>query len=141
MTNIRKSVQAYEDWMGKQLGPRDRREGHRAQAREDARRARSSSCARTYWRWAETILEVCPDLADATPVLAVGDIHLENFGTWRDADGRLVWGVNDFDEAARDALCARPRPAGGERLAGEPGPAGRGGARCARPSSRATPGA
>ena len=24
----------------------------------------------------------------------------ENFGTWRDADGRLVWGVNDFDEAA-----------------------------------------
>ena len=34
-------------------------------------------------------------------VLAVGDIHLENFGTWRDADGRLVWGVNDFDEAAQ----------------------------------------
>ena len=33
-------------------------------------------------------------------MLAVGDIHLENFGTWRDADGRLVWGVNDFDEAA-----------------------------------------
>ena len=53
------------------------------------------------WRWAETILEVCPDLADAPAVLAVGDIHLENFGTWRDADGRLVWGVNDFDEAAR----------------------------------------
>jgi hypothetical protein len=32
--------------------------------------------------------------------LAVGDIHVENFGTWRDVDGRLVWGVNDFDEAA-----------------------------------------
>ena len=30
----------------------------------------------------------------------MGDIHLENYGTWRDADGRLVWGVNDFDEAA-----------------------------------------
>ena len=27
-------------------------------------------------------------------------MHLENFGTWRDAEGRLVWGVNDFDEAA-----------------------------------------
>jgi hypothetical protein len=25
---------------------------------------------------------------------------LENYGTWRDADGRLVWGINDFDEAA-----------------------------------------
>jgi len=24
----------------------------------------------------------------------------KNFGTWRDGDGRLVWGVNDFDEAA-----------------------------------------
>jgi hypothetical protein len=33
-------------------------------------------------------------------VLGVGDLHVENFGTWRDADGRLVWGVNDVDEAA-----------------------------------------
>jgi hypothetical protein len=33
--------------------------------------------------------------------LAVGDLHVENFGTWRDSEGRLVWGVNDFDEAAR----------------------------------------
>jgi hypothetical protein len=32
-------------------------------------------------------------------VLAVGDLHVENFGTWRDTEGRLVWGVNDFDEA------------------------------------------
>jgi Uncharacterized protein conserved in bacteria (DUF2252) len=28
----------------------------------------------------------------------VGDLHIENFGTWRDRDARLVWGVNDFDE-------------------------------------------
>jgi hypothetical protein len=34
-------------------------------------------------------------------VLAVGDLHVENFGTWRDKEGRLVWGVNDFDEVAR----------------------------------------
>jgi hypothetical protein len=34
-------------------------------------------------------------------VLAVGDLHVENYGTWRDAEGRLVWGVNDFDEAYR----------------------------------------
>jgi hypothetical protein len=31
-------------------------------------------------------------------VLSVGDLHVENFGTWRDVDGRLIWGVNDFDE-------------------------------------------
>ncbi|PHK95929.1 hypothetical protein CR162_06240 [Pseudoroseomonas rhizosphaerae] len=54
----------------------------------------------TYFRWAETALELFPELAGAPTVLAVGDIHLENFGTWRDAEGRLVWGVNDYDEAA-----------------------------------------
>src|SRR6185503_7911742 len=31
--------------------------------------------------------------------LAVGDLHLQNFGAWRDAEARLCWGVNDFDEA------------------------------------------
>jgi Uncharacterized protein conserved in bacteria (DUF2252) len=41
-----------------------------------------------------------PELAKAPKVLAVGDLHIENFGTWRDAEGRLIWGVNDFDEAA-----------------------------------------
>src|SRR5262249_40716504 len=35
----------------------------------------------------------------AIRVLGIGDLHMENFGTWRDADGRLCWGVNDFDEA------------------------------------------
>ena len=29
----------------------------------------------------------------------MGDLHAENFGTWRDAEGRLIWGVNDFDES------------------------------------------
>jgi uncharacterized protein (DUF2252 family) len=28
-----------------------------------------------------------------------GDLHAENFGTYMDADGRLVFDVNDFDEA------------------------------------------
>jgi Uncharacterized protein conserved in bacteria (DUF2252) len=54
----------------------------------------------TYFRWAKKIGDWCPELMDAPQVLSVGDLHLENFGTWRDADGRLVWGVNDFDEAA-----------------------------------------
>ncbi|NVN86004.1 MAG: DUF2252 family protein [Rhodopseudomonas sp.] len=54
----------------------------------------------TYFRWARTIPTLCPELMDAPRVLSVGDMHLENFGTWRDAEGRLVWGVNDFDEAA-----------------------------------------
>ena len=28
-----------------------------------------------------------------------GDLHAENFGTYMDANGRLVFNVNDFDEA------------------------------------------
>jgi hypothetical protein len=55
----------------------------------------------TYFRWAATIETLCPELADAPEVLAVGDLHIENFGTWRDVEGRLVWGINDFDEVAR----------------------------------------
>lgn len=53
----------------------------------------------TYYRWAQLWPRVCPTLCDAPVVLAVGDLHVENFGTWRDAEGRLIWGVNDFDEA------------------------------------------
>jgi hypothetical protein len=53
----------------------------------------------TYYRWAEMWPKVCPELAKAPRVLAVGDLHVENFGTWRDIEGRLIWGVNDFDEA------------------------------------------
>jgi len=53
----------------------------------------------TYYRWVSRWPEVCPHLVEAPRVLAVGDLHVENFGTWRDADARLCWGVNDFDEA------------------------------------------
>jgi len=53
----------------------------------------------TFYRWAQVWPEVCPEFAKGPQVLAVGDLHVENFGTWRDAEGRLIWGVNDFDEA------------------------------------------
>jgi len=53
----------------------------------------------TFYRWAQLWPLVCPELARAPQVLAVGDLHVDNFGTWRDLEGRLVWGVNDFDEA------------------------------------------
>jgi hypothetical protein len=99
MTNIHRSTRDYEAWLRKQLDgdivKKDLAEKHERMTKDPFVFLRA-----TYWRWAETILEVCPDLGDAPAVLAVGDIHLENFGTWRDADGRLVWGVNDFDEAA-----------------------------------------
>jgi hypothetical protein len=99
MTGIQQSTSAYEDWLRAQLGgevvDKDLDRKH-----EKMRDSPFAFLRATYWRWAETVLEICPDLADGTRVLAVGDIHLENYGTWRDVDGRLVWGVNDFDEAA-----------------------------------------
>jgi hypothetical protein len=96
---IRGANQAYEKWLRAQLGD------HVVESDLVRKRKKMTDSAfgflrATYWRWAETILEVCPDLAEAPPALAVGDIHLENFGTWRDIEGRIVWGVNDFDEAA-----------------------------------------
>lgn len=53
----------------------------------------------TFYRWMQLWPVLCPELANAPSVLAVGDLHIDNFGTWRDAEGRLIWGVNDFDEA------------------------------------------
>src|SRR6476620_5591680 len=55
----------------------------------------------TFYRWGPLFMETCPDRVETPRVVAVGDLHVENFGTWRDKEGRLVWGVNDFDEAAR----------------------------------------
>ncbi len=54
----------------------------------------------TFFRWAKQAEAICPELTGAPTVLSVGDTHLENFGTWRDAEARWVWGFNDFDEAA-----------------------------------------
>ena len=96
---IRASAGAYEDWLRQQLGKEVVESGLREKHRKMAEGPFPFLRA-TYWRWAETILDICPELAKAPKVLAVGDIHIENFGTWRDVDGRLVWGVNDFDEAA-----------------------------------------
>lgn len=53
----------------------------------------------TFYRWLQLWPHHCDDLASAPSVLAVGDLHIENFGTWRDLEGRLIWGVNDLDEA------------------------------------------
>ncbi|MBX5299002.1 DUF2252 family protein [Rhizobium sp. NLR12b] len=99
MTTISQSVRNFENWLAGELGndlvKKDLREKHK--------KMRSNAFVflrATYWRWCETILDICSDLAGAPEVLAVGDMHLENFGTWRDVEGRLVWGVNDFDDAA-----------------------------------------
>jgi hypothetical protein len=94
--NIVKATRQFEEWLGQRtdLVKKDLRLKH-----ANMKAAVFPFLRATYYRWAQIWPKVCPDLAKGPHVLAVGDLHVENFGTWRDAEGRLIWGVNDFDEA------------------------------------------
>lgn len=87
---------AYEDWLGSVIPLVEPHldEKHRTMAEEPFAFMRA-----TFYLWAVRWPERCADVAGAAEVGGVGDLHIENFGTWRDSEGRLVWGVNDFDEA------------------------------------------
>jgi hypothetical protein len=93
---IKKATKKYEAWLGRhtRLVPADLRLKHARMAEGPFPFLRA-----TFYRWMQVWPKVCPALAGAPKVLAVGDLHVENFGTWRDIEGRLVWGVNDLDEA------------------------------------------
>lgn len=97
-STIRESTASYEDWM--------RTHTNVVQADLDYKHEQMvqglfTFFRATFYRWAEIWPEICQGEATAPHVLAVGDLHVENFGTWRDFEGRLVWGINDFDEAHR----------------------------------------
>ena len=53
----------------------------------------------TYYRWTQLWREVCKNLLNAPRVIGVGDLHVGSYGTWRDSEGRLCWGVDDFDDS------------------------------------------
>jgi hypothetical protein len=53
----------------------------------------------TFYRWAQLWPEICADLRRAPRIVAVGDLHVNSFGTWRDLEGRMAWGVDDFDDS------------------------------------------
>ena len=96
--DIHEASRAYEAWLGRQTPV----------VRADLRLKHARMCESpfvflraTFYRWLQCWPDVCPRLLDAPRVLAVGDLHVENFGTWRDQEGRLIWGVNDVDEACR----------------------------------------
>src|SRR5579871_2749585 len=94
--NIIKATRKYEAWLRQHtlVCEPDLRLKHR-----HMRESLFMFLRATFYRWVQLWPDVCPDVAAAPTVLAVGDLHVENFGTWRDAEGRLIWGVNDFDEA------------------------------------------
>ena len=95
---FRESTEAYEQWLSHELEiiPEDLAQKHKLMREQLFPFFRA-----TFYRWSQLYPEVCPECADAPQVLAVGDLHVENFGTWRDPEGRLIWGINDFDEVSR----------------------------------------
>ena len=126
-SDIVTTTRRYEAWIARQVSPVA--EGlafkHAQMATTPFRFLRGG-----FYRWAQNWPVVCPSLATAPQVLAVGDLHIDNFSTWRDGDGRLVWGINDFSEAfpmpyandlvrlATSALPAAPENAGDQARQG-----------------------
>src|SRR5215207_6421466 len=98
MRSIGKSTDAFEAWMRKRTDVSEKllEKKHRKMSEGAFPFLRA-----TFYRWVEQWPAVCPKLArrDQDVLLAVGDLHVENFGVWRDSRQRLVWGVNDFDDA------------------------------------------
>jgi Uncharacterized protein conserved in bacteria (DUF2252) len=94
--NTRQATSSYEQWMRQCCGTvieADLRDKHRQMRKEPFLFFRA-----TYYRWAEMWPELCPGLRGGPKVLGAGDLHVGSFGTWRDSEGRLCWGVDDFDE-------------------------------------------
>src|SRR6202521_1341358 len=94
--NIVKATKQYEDWLGLHIRivEPDLQFKH-----EQMAAALFPFFRATFYRWLQVWPEICAELDRVPHILSVGDLHVENFGTWRDTDGRLVWGVNEFDEA------------------------------------------
>jgi uncharacterized protein (DUF2252 family) len=93
--DIHAATRGYEDWM-RACGPII--DSHLRHKHAKMRQDPFQFFRGTYYRWAQVWSEVCAECANAPRVLSVGDLHVDSFGTWRDAEGRLCWGVDDFDE-------------------------------------------
>ena len=94
--NILRATHGFEQWLAKRLPVvrQDLALKHASMAEAPFPFLRA-----TFYRWLQQWTKINSDLTNAPRVLGVGDLHIENFGTWRDTEGRLIWGVNDLDEA------------------------------------------
>lgn len=94
--NINDATTDYEQWMRRCTAVI---ETHLRDKHKQMRADLFSFYRGAFYRWLQLWPVVCPDMQRAPRVLAVGDLHVDSFGTWRDVEGRLCWGVDDFDEA------------------------------------------
>lgn len=94
--NILTATKDFEDWVSRHIHiiKTQLSDKHKQMAESPVQFLRG-----TFYRWTQVFPEICPELRRAPAVLAVGDLHIASFGTWRDGFGRLIWGIDDFDEA------------------------------------------
>src|SRR6202521_6176895 len=85
--NIVKATKQYENWLGLHIRivEPDFRFKH-----EQMAAALFPFFRATFYRWLQLWPEECTELDRVPHILSVGDLHVENFGTWRDTDGRLA---------------------------------------------------
>jgi len=96
--NIRDSTSDYERWLGKLT---DVQQSAIDRKHKEMRKGPFPLLRATFYRWVKHWKTLCRELdsRDQDVFLSVGDLHIENFGIWVDSRKRLVWGINDFDEA------------------------------------------
>lgn len=96
METIVEITQRYDAWLGTQTNvvKKALQKKHSKMAQDPFSFLRA-----TFYRWAQRLPTVCPEAWKTPEILCIGDLHLENYGIWRDTEGRLIWGINDFDEA------------------------------------------
>ncbi len=78
--SIKASVARYEAFLRQALG-NDLVKDDLDEKHTKMRKSPFQFLRATCWRWAETAPLLCPDLAEAPNVLAIGDAHIENFGS------------------------------------------------------------
>jgi Uncharacterized protein conserved in bacteria (DUF2252) len=93
--NIRQATANYEKWMAGHISLDQHAISYK---HKQMASALFPFLRATFYRWVQIWRAAAGDAAVAPSLLAVGDLHVENFGTWRDVEGRLIWGINDFDE-------------------------------------------
>ncbi len=95
---IAKATRLYEDWVKSfiTIVSADLDAKHKVMSDDEFAFLRA-----TFYRWAQIFPELCPELVDAPVVLSTGDLHVEQYSTWRDIEARLILGIADFDEAYR----------------------------------------
>ena len=105
MSSAAKITHDYEAWLRTQIPVVEADlESKHAQMRADE----FTFFRATYYLWLARVVDQVPDALAGASVPIVGDLHAENFGTWRDDAGDLRWGVNDFDELSRGSWLLDP---------------------------------